>query len=83
MSGRRGVVLAALAPGVAHVADLGFVEVAQLVLFRLRAEAELIDMVDDLAEVVAARNLVLDLAEDFTDLVFDGVGAAGLLLEAV
>jgi len=28
-------------------------------------------VVDDLAEVVAALNLVLDLAEELTDLVFD------------
>ena len=40
-------------------------------------------MVDDLAQVVAALDLVLDLAENFADLVFDGVRPAGLLLEAV
>ena len=49
-----GVILAAIAPGVAHVLDLRFVEMAQLVLFGLRAEAQLIDVVDDLAQVVAA-----------------------------
>ncbi len=79
----RGVILAAVAPGVAHVPDLGFVEVRQLVLLGLRAEAQLVDVVDDLAQVVAAVDLVFDLAEDFADLVFDGVRAAGLLLEAV
>ena len=52
-------------------------------LLGLRAEAQFVDVVDDLAQVVAALNLVLDLAEDFADLVFDGVRAAGLLLEAV
>ena len=51
----RRVVLAAVAPGVAHVPDLGFVEVRQLVLLGLRAEAQLVDVVDDLAQVVAAR----------------------------
>ena len=40
-------------------------------------------MVDDLAEVVAALNLVFDLAENLADLVLDGVRPAGLLLEAV
>ncbi len=40
-------------------------------------------MVDDLAQVVAAGDLVLDLAEDFPHLVFDGVRSGGLLLEAV
>ena len=79
----RRVVLAAVAPGVAHVLDLGFVEVRELVLLGLRAEAQLVDVVDDLAQVVAALDLVLDLAEDLADLVFDGVRPAGLLLEAV
>ena len=79
----RRVILAAVAPGVAHVLDLGFVEVRELVLLGLRAEAQFVDVVDDLAQVVAALNLVLDLAEDFADLVFDGVRAGGLLLEAV
>ncbi|MCK6493374.1 MAG: hypothetical protein L6Q34_08075 [Nitrospira sp.] len=40
-------------------------------------------MVDDLAQVVAALDLVFDLAEDFADLVLDGVRLAGLLLETV
>jgi hypothetical protein len=48
----------------------------QLVLLGLRAEAQLVDMVDDLAQVVAALNLVFDLAEDLPDLVFDGVWPA-------
>ncbi len=55
----------------------------ELVLFVLRAEARLVDMVDDLAQVVAALNLIANLAEDFADLVFDGVWAAGLQLESV
>ena len=45
----RRVVLAAVAPGVAHVLDLGFIEVRKLVLLGLRAEAQFVDMVDDLA----------------------------------
>jgi uncharacterized protein with PhoU and TrkA domain len=53
------------------------------VLLGLRAETELVDVVDDLAQVVAALDLVLDLAEDLPDLVLDGVRPAGLLGEAV
>jgi hypothetical protein len=53
------------------------------VLFLLRAEAELVDVVDDLAEVVAAGDPVFDLAENFADFVFDGVRAAGALFERV
>ena len=40
-------------------------------------------MVDDFSQGVTALDLVFDLPEDFPDLVFDGVRAAGLLLEAV
>ncbi len=55
----------------------------ELVLFGLRAEAQFVDVVDDLAEVVAALDFVFDLAENLADFVFDGVRAAGSLLEAV
>ena len=79
----RGVILAAVAPGVAHVLDLGFIEVGELVLLGLGTEVQFVDVVDDLAQVVAAADLVFDLAEDFADLVFDGVRPAGLLLETV
>ena len=74
----RGVILAAVAPGVAHVLDLGFIQMRQLMLLVLRTEVQLIDVVDDLAQVVAALNLVLYLAEDFADFVLDSVRTAGL-----
>ncbi|MGB2641317.1 MAG: hypothetical protein WAN32_20365, partial [Candidatus Acidiferrum sp.] len=77
------VVFAAVAPGVAHVADFGFVEVGELVLFGLRTETKLVNLIDDFAEVVAGLNLVFDFAEDFADFVFDSVGAGSALLEAV
>ena len=79
----RGVVFAAVATGIAHVFDLGLVEVRELVLLGLGREAEFVDVVDYFAEVVAALDAVLNLAEDFADLVFDGVRAGGLGLEAV
>jgi hypothetical protein len=40
-------------------------------------------VVDDLAQVVAALNLIFYLAENLTDFVFDGVRPAGLLLKTV
>jgi hypothetical protein len=40
-------------------------------------------VVDDLAHVVAALDLVLDLSEDLPDLVFDGVRPRGLLRKAL
>jgi len=57
--------------------------VREFVLLVLGAEAELVNVVNDFAQVVAALDLVLNLAEDFADLVFDGVRAGGALLEAV
>jgi len=53
------------------------------VLFCLRTESQFVDVVDDLAQVVTALDLVLDLAEDFANLVFDSVRRAGPLLETV
>jgi len=50
-------------------------------LFRLGAESQFVDVVEDLAEVVAAGDLVSDLAEDFADLVFNGVRPAAFLFE--
>ena len=44
---RAGV---AVPPGFAHVFDLGFVQMGQLVLFRLGTKAEFVDVVDGLAE---------------------------------
>ena len=79
----RGVIFAAVAPGIAHVFDLGFVEVREFMLLCLGRKAEFVDVVDDLSQVVAALDAVLYLAEDFADLVFDGVRAGGLGLEAV
>ena len=79
-----GVILTAVAPGVAHVFDLGLVEVREFVLLGLGGKAEFVDVVDDLAEVVNALDAVLYLTEDFADFVFDGVRViARLVLENV
>jgi DNA invertase Pin-like site-specific DNA recombinase len=42
-------VLAAVAPGIAHIPDLGFIQVREFVLLGLRAEPQFIDVIDDLA----------------------------------
>ena len=55
----------------------------QLVLFLLRAEAQLIDQFERVAQRIAAAKLVFDLAEDFADLVFDRVRALGAGAEAL
>jgi len=53
------------------------------VFFGLRSEAQFVYLVDNLAQVVAALNLVLDLAENLPNLVVDGVRATRLLLESM
>ncbi|WP_219857039.1 hypothetical protein [Stutzerimonas kunmingensis] len=49
----------------------------------LRAEAQTIDDFQHFAQVVAALDAVLQLAEYLADLVLDGVRPFGLLLEAM
>ena len=51
-------------------------------LLLLRAEAQLVDQLERIAQAVAAAELVFDLAEDLADLVLDRVRAFGALLEA-
>ncbi len=53
----------------------------KLVLFLLRLEAQLVDQFQGVAQRIAALEAVSNLAEDFADLVFDGVRAAGPLPE--
>ena len=78
----RGVVLTAVTAGIAHVLDFSFIEVAEFVLFLLGAEAQFIDLFQRITQGIAALNFVFDLAEDLTDLVFDGVGVISDLFEA-
>ena len=78
------VILAAVTSRVAHVFDLGLVEMREFVLLGLGGKAEFVDVVDDLTKVVAALDAVLYLAEDFANFVFDGIRLiARLGLEAV
>jgi hypothetical protein len=53
------------------------------VLLHLRPEAQLVDVVDDIAQVVAAGNLVFDLSGNLADFVLDGVRPGGPLREAL
>ncbi|MFO1000983.1 MAG: hypothetical protein U0936_11625 [Planctomycetaceae bacterium] len=50
-------------------------------LLRLRSKPQFVDVVENLAKVVTAGDLVSDLAEDLADLVFDRIRSAGFLLE--
>ena len=71
------VIFAAVSACVAHVLDFVFVQMRHLMLFSMGAEAEFINPVDDFPQVVAALNLVFQLAEYLSDFVFDGGGALG------
>jgi hypothetical protein len=62
--------------------DLRLVQMRKLVLFRLAAKAELVDQFERVAQRIAALELVLDLAENLADFVFDRVGPLGALAEA-
>src|SRR3546814_561632 len=77
----RRVVLAAVAPGIAHVADLRLVEMRELVLLDLRAEAQAVDQLQRVAQGIAGEESRADLGEDLADLVLDRVGTGGGALE--
>ena len=79
--GTGRVVLAAVAPGIAHLGNLGLIEDGHLVLVLGALETELVDEVDDLAQVVARGNLVLQLGKNLTYLVFQRLGTGGRVLE--
>jgi hypothetical protein len=51
------------------------------VLLGLGAKPQRINMIDDLAQVVAALDLVLELGKDLPDLVLDGIRTGGALRE--
>jgi hypothetical protein len=53
----------------------------ELVLLGLRSEPQSIDVIDDLAQVVAALDFVLQLAKNLPDLVLDGIRTRGALGE--
>jgi hypothetical protein len=53
------------------------------VLLHLRLEAQLVNRVNNVPQIVAALDAVLDLPENLADLVFDRVRAGGLGLEAM
>jgi hypothetical protein len=55
----------------------------KLVFLLLRAEAQFVHQLQGVAQRIAALEAVLYLAEDFADLVFDGVRAGGALAEAL
>ncbi len=52
-------------------------------LFSLCAESQRVDNLNDFPKVIAALDFVLNLSEDFPNLVFDCVGSSCFLLEAV
>jgi hypothetical protein len=62
---------------------LGFVDMRQLVLLVLGAEAQTIHQFERVAQRLPTLKAVLYLAKDFADLVFDRVGTFGTRPEAL
>ena len=62
-------------PRIAHFLDLGFVKLGQLMLFCLAAEAQRIDLVQHLPQIIAALEAIPDFTKNLTNLVFDCVRA--------
>jgi hypothetical protein len=63
----RGVELARVASGVAHLAQHGFVQVREGVNLLAAAEVNAVDLVDDVAQQVAADHAVLHAAKHIGD----------------
>ena len=61
--GARGVELAGIAGGIAHLAEHGFVQGAQGVQLVAGGEVDAVQLVDDIAQEVAADHPVLDALE--------------------
>ena len=81
--GAWGVVFAPVAPGIAHAFDLFFVEGGKFVLLLLGTKLERVDQFDSIMQGVATLELVADFAEDFPNLVLDGIGAFGPAFEGM
>ena len=77
----RRVVLAAVAPCIAHALNLRLIEQRHLMFVLCALEVQRIHEIDDFAQVVAAGNLIAQLGENLTYLIFECVGAAGRRLE--
>ncbi|CAK8711032.1 hypothetical protein GMJAKD_00220 [Candidatus Electrothrix aarhusensis] len=76
------VVFAPVAPGIAHVFDFTLIEMGQLVLFLLGAEAELIHQIQGVPQRIAALEFITDLGKNLPDLVLNGVWRGSPLPEA-
>ena len=61
------VELARIAGRVPHLAEHGFVEMAEGMDFFRRVEVDAVDQIDDIAEQIAGNHAVLDAAEDVGD----------------
>ena len=77
------VILAPVASGIAHILDLGLIQMRQLMLLGLRGKVQLVNRVNNVPQIVATLNPVLNLPKNLADLVLNRVGPGGLLLKPV
>ena len=75
------VVLASVAPGVAHLGNLALVEQGHFVLVFGGLEVQLVDEVDDLAQVVARGDFVAQFGKNLSNLILQGLGTRCRLLK--
>ena len=80
-SGR--IILSPVPPGIAHVLDLGLVQMGQLVFLPPGPEPEPIHQFQGVAQGIPALELALYLVKNLADLVLDGVGRGCPLFEAL
>lgn len=71
----RGVILATIAPGIAHFLYFALVEVAHLVLLGMCAKAQLIYQINHSTQVVAILHPVFEFAKYFANLILNRVGS--------
>ena len=76
----RGVVFSTVTSGVAHTTNLVLIEDGHLVAILRRLEREGVHLIDNLAEVETAIDLVAELGEDLAYLILEGIGRGGDIL---
>ena len=76
------VVLATIATSIAHVLDLGLVEMGEFVLLLLRLEMQFINQFQGIPQGIAALKFVLYLPKNLSNLVFDGIWGGSTMFES-
>ncbi|MPM88490.1 hypothetical protein SDC9_135594 [bioreactor metagenome] len=79
----RGIILAAIASGIAHAMNPALVQMGHFVLFFTGLKVKCIDLIQDIPQRITAAELTLQFPENFPDLVLDGVERNTILFESL